>query len=231
MRQLRLLPLAVLSLGLGASEVRTQISAPTAPAPMTPAPMTSAPRTPTPAAPADPAVTADLTDLFKSFCIRAFPDDQAMDTEASARQATGLSPAQVARFLRADPGRGWAVTARSGPYIVTQERPPYRACAVRRMTPSGAFDSRDYLAAVQAYVAARGETLSSQPHVFQTLADGLGVEADVLTVVNPAGQPTREVFYLIRTNYHGSPPPDMRAEARGGAGVELRLVHQFQPSG
>jgi hypothetical protein len=178
----------------------------------------------------DPAVPPEIAEIYSSFCLQKFPDLTALGALASTRKAAVLDSTQVKRFLHSDPGRGWALHTGTGNYIILAEDPPFRTCSVRRMTPSGIADVKPYIAAVNAYIAAQnGKLIKMQPSQSKT-PDGI---ADVTTLpygmLNSAGKPS-ETFAVFLTNYHGRAPEDQRADATGGVGVEVRMVHQIVQS-
>jgi hypothetical protein len=106
-----------------------------------------------PANPPDPVAQRDeMIALYDELCLRAFPDDDAVARAVARYDARPLSPDQVRRFLHDDPGIGWEVRGRTGPFNVTIEQsPPYHACAVRTLTVSGFADLGPYQALAARY--------------------------------------------------------------------------------
>lgn len=170
----------------------------------------------------------EIADLFSSFCLQSFPDQAALDRLARSKAATAMKAEEVKAYLHADPGRGWYLRTPLARYAITIESPPYRACAVRRMTPSGVFTVQHYIDAVKAYAAAKTEKLVNMPPQKTTTPEGLDISAYPFAVLDAAGKAT-ETFMLILTNYHGRVAEPLRAEAGSGVGVEVRMVHQLPP--
>jgi hypothetical protein len=181
----------------------------------------------------DPATPAEMSEIYASFCLDRFPDDHAVDALAANRKALSLRPDEVQRYLKADPGRGWYLSAPTGTYVITIEAPPFHTCAVRRMTPNGIAGVLPYIAAVKAYVAGKGGKLVGIPPNQSKTPNGI---ADISTygygMFDPQGKPS-DTFAVILTNYHGHVPAEWQTAAKTGVGVEIRMVHQLlapQPS-
>jgi hypothetical protein len=178
----------------------------------------------------DPTVAPEIAEIYTSFCIEKFPDASAIGSLAKARKAAPLGQDQVKRFLHSDPGNGWTLHDGTGDYIILLEDPPYRACSVRRMTPSGVNDVKPYVAAVNAYIARKNGKLVGIPPSQNKTPDNI---ADISTygygMLDANGKPV-ETFAVILTNYHGHAPADEQAAAAGGVGVEVRMVHQILPT-
>jgi hypothetical protein len=170
------------------------------------------------------ALSDEMAAIFATFCIDRFPDDRALDTDAKAKKLVALTPDQVKRYLHDDPGRGWSIQGTSGRYVMTVEAPPYHACAVRSMTPAGLTDAQRYAAEIKDYAAKKGDQLSTSTQSTKT-PDGIDINAYVSPVTGPAVK-AQESFMLILSNYHGKVPAEFRADAKGGIGVEVRMVHQ-----
>lgn len=167
----------------------------------------------------------EMAAIFAAFCIDRFPDDRALDADAQAKKLTAMTPQQVKQYLHDDPGRGWLIQGASGRYIMTVEMPPFHACAVRSMTPAGLTDAQRYADEIKAYAAKQHEQISSLPMQSSKTPDGIDIHAYVSPLSGPGVRP-RESFMLILSNYHGRVPNDFRADAKGGVGVEVRMVHQ-----
>ena len=52
-------------------------------------------------------VLARMTALYDEVCVRTFPIDSAVDQLMAGKQATALTPEQVAIHLKSNPGHGW----------------------------------------------------------------------------------------------------------------------------
>jgi hypothetical protein len=184
-----------------------------------------------PAAHAQQAAMPDMATMtgdFERFCTAAFPDDAALAAVMTRSGATAMTDDEVRSFLHDDPGRGWWLTTVRATYAVTLESPPFHACAVRRMTPTGMSGSHAFSDVVARYASEKGLTrgplLAAQdekPHY------KLGSFA--LPLADAPGRRASHVFMLVVTAYtHGYPGRGAMAEdARGGPGVEIRMVHQM----
>ena len=177
--------------------------------------------------PPDPNAT-EMAEFFSSFCLQKFPDDSALDELAKNTHAVALRADEVTRYLHQDPGRGWSLKTPLAAYIVTIEAPPYHACAVRRMTPSGLRTAKPYMSAVSAFVSGRQVKVSNMPPSKQSTPSGLDISAYGFILSDATGKPIENLFLML-TNYLGRAPEDMRAAAAGGVGVEVRMVRQFRP--
>lgn len=178
------------------------------------------------------AVAADveqMTQLFDWVCLRAFPDQGAVDRAMSQAGGTAMKPGQVRAYLHDDPGRGWMLARPEATYVVTIEDPPYRACAVRRMTASGFPTVAPYLAAIREYAAGQRRALGKPFDQAIRTPDGLDISATIWPVGGlPDG--SADGVMLFRTNYHGGYAGPLAGDA-GGVGMEVRFVHQLRAPG
>jgi hypothetical protein len=144
-----------------------------------------------PAGAADIAPVADdeIAGLFAAFCLAAFPAAAPEEEAAKRRHAAAMTPAELARFLHGDPGRGWFLRTGAALYAVTIEAPPWRACAVRRMTPSGLAGATHYIAAVERHAARRHEKLVQVPPKRETSPDGADIVAYGYGVLDESRRP------------------------------------------
>jgi len=177
---------------------------------------------------AAPADDVEIAGLFAAFCLKAFPEPVALDRLAQAKSAVPMTADEVKSYLHADPGRGWHLRTQHALYAITIESPPYLACAVRRMTPSGMSTVQHYVDAVKAYVGGRSGTLVNAPPQKSRTPEGLDISGYPYALVDASGK-VSETFMVILTNYHGRASEPYRADAAGGVGVEVRMVHQFPP--
>jgi hypothetical protein len=168
----------------------------------------------------------ELAALFSAFCLEAFPAAASLDRVATARKAVVMKPEEVTSILHSDPGRGWMLRTPQALYGITIEYPPYNGCAVRRMTPVGVSGVKNYIAAINAYVAARNGKLVNLPPQKSATPGGADISMYGQGMVDASGKPS-ENFAVILTNYHGRPGGVWRADAGTGVGVEVRFVHQF----
>ena len=103
-----------------------------------------------------PPAPAEFVAFFTTYCLEKFPDDAALVSAASDSKLVALTPEQTRLFLKQDAGQGWLIQGESGKYILTDELPPYHACAVRHAvhTPFSVAPLKDladkYVAALSA---------------------------------------------------------------------------------
>jgi hypothetical protein len=169
-------------------------------------------------------VNEEIVGLFKDLCLDRFPNDDAVRIFAEGRHAQPMSAAEVRSYLRADPGHGWHLTTPLGLYAITIEEPPVRACAVRRMTPSGMSSAANYLQAITAFAKDHGLTLEPTRQQ-KASTGGVDITAFASVMKNGSGAESEQMI-LFLTNYHGRSPPNFAPDAQGGVGVEVRLVRQ-----
>jgi hypothetical protein len=166
--------------------------------------------------PPDPrAQLAEQLDIYDAICLRAFPDDAAVDQAMTARGAIALTPQQVRTHLHDDPGRGWTIQGRTGRFTVTVENPPFHACGVRTMTVAGYADMAPYRALADRFEAGGGFTP----------IPSISREIDNLTVTGAGegrqgGPKGSETLLVVLT----TPSPSTRDA--GHNAVEVRFVHQ-----
>lgn len=144
--------------------------------------------------------------LFTSLCLQKFPDDGALATEAAAK-GPALTTAQVKAFLHDDPGQGWTISGAETKYILTDEAPPYHACALRPPSPQPPNQS-PFFAAAKDFVAASGESLGPLRGRPVPGANGVYSVEIQASVLDGKGQPTPEAYIFIETNYPATTRPD-----------------------
>ena len=159
-----------------------------------------------------------MAGLYEELCLKAFPDDAAVDALMAAKKATPLAPDQVKVTLRDDPGRGWAMQDNGHTILVFLELPPYHACSVR--FPAG--NDMD----VSAYRSAADRYVRSNPR----FAPEPAYDADVGDIhihgTSEARQlPDGSTDTLMLIDQHITDP---QRRARGETGVMRRFVHQIR---
>ena len=108
---------------------------------------------------------ASLVSLYDRLCLQAFPDDEAIGKAVEAEG--GVRLADVRQYLHDDPGIGWALTDGRGQTIVTVEKPPYHACAVRRSLPVETVDLAPFDRAVASFQKTHGKLEKMPPVAFE----------------------------------------------------------------
>jgi len=162
---------------------------------------------------------SNMTALYEHVCLKAFPDDRAVEALLKTQDARELSPEEVKVTMGDDPARGWAL--KEGWATVWVEFPPFHACSVRWNTPQvGALDG--YRAVVAGYETAHGGFGPIEP--YDTEHGDIHIHAIGERRTLP--DQTAEALFVI--DQHVSDPK--RREA-GETGIVIRFVHQFtQPS-
>jgi hypothetical protein len=160
---------------------------------------------------------AAMTALYEQVCLKAFPDDKAVETLMKAQDARELTPDQVKVTMGADPARAWALPGAGA--TVWIEFPPFHACTVRWNT-SQVGDLGVYRAAAQAY-----ENTRSGFEPMNAMETDQG-PIHIHLVGEQRRFPDRSGESLMVIDQHISDP---KRRAAGETGVSLRFVHQFSP--
>lgn len=173
--------------------------------------------TPVPVLVADPRMTR-MAALYEEVCLKAFPDDTAVDTLMAAKGASALTPEEVKVTLVDDPGRGWTIQDEGKRVLIILETPPYHACSVRWPAPAGTPDMMPYRAVADRYMATRTGWTTMPPmemdrgdiHISATMSGRM------------SGRATETLMVIDQT------PADPARRAAGEGGVDRRLVHQMR---
>lgn len=173
-------------------------------------------------APAPDPMVERLVALYDEICLKAFPDDQAVDSLMAAKGATALTPEQVRVTLKDDPGRGWLLKDGNRTIQVMLELPPYHACSVRRTTPQGFGDLTAYRAVTDAFKQTRPGFAPAGPVDQDMGAIHIHALGEARTM--PGGK--TETLYLF--DQHVTDPA---RRARGETAVNIRFVHQIIDAG
>jgi len=175
------------------------------------------PQTPLPPAP------AEFVAFFSAYCLEKFPDDAALVLAASDRRFVALTSAETKLFLRGDPGQGWLIQGENGRYVLTDELPPYHACAVRHAvrTPFSVTDLKELAGK---YVAAKGHRLVDGPSLQTPMGEGIVSALTSQNEVDDKGVPTGETFMLAVVSY---PAQDQADGTKSQPFWEIRFVRQI----
>ncbi|MDB5735805.1 MAG: hypothetical protein JWN16_2442 [Alphaproteobacteria bacterium] len=152
-----------------------------------------------------PPVSAEFVRLFSSHCLSKFPD--ALAQAAVDEKLEPLTAAQVASYLHSDPGKGWLIAAADGNYVLTEEDPPYHACAVRRYA-TAMMDGKPLFAAAKAFVASSGRSFGTPQSSRRMIGPGIVSNGLLFPVIGATGQPTGEAFMFFVVAYPATTKAD-----------------------
>lgn len=173
--------------------------------------------------PQPPPAPQEFVAFFQAYCLEKFPDDPALVSAASDVKFTALTPSEKKLFLRSDPGQGWLIRGESGKYILTDELPPYHACAVRHAvrTPFSVTPLKEL---ADKYVTAKGHRLVDGPAIQTPMGDGIVSALSSQDEVDEKGVPTGEAFMLAVVSY---PAQTLADGTRSEPFWEIRFVRQI----
>lgn len=162
---------------------------------------------------------SQITALYDEVCLKAFPNDKAVEALMRSREAVEYTPEQMKVTFGDDPGRGWEL--RDGSASVWLEFPPYHACSVR-------WNAREfgglgpYRSVVRRYEQQHGGFVPMK-----------AMERDMGDIhVRATGERRRlangswETLYVFDQHI-----TDARRQAAGETGFVLRFVHQYRAAG
>jgi hypothetical protein len=161
---------------------------------------------------------SEMTALYQQVCLKAFPDDKAVEAVMAKRDARALTPDEVKITMGDDPARGWNLI-QDGSASVWLELPPYHACSVRWNT-SEIGDLHGYGAIAERYESARGGF-----HPIEPLEGDQG-DIHIHAVGEQRILPDQRSESLFIFDQHITDP---KRRAAGETGFVLRFVHQFAP--
>jgi hypothetical protein len=142
----------------------------------------------------------DMALLYQRVCLRAFPDEQAVQAALKDSRATPLGLDAVSALLHSTAGAGWVVTTAVGAYRVTIEKPPFNTCAVRRTTPDGLATAMPYIVGLQDYARSNSLLLGQVEPLEDRTAEGARVEVLATPMgTDPRAKPTEESMYTTTT--------------------------------
>lgn len=160
-----------------------------------------------------------MTSLYDQVCLKAFPDDKAVEALMSTEHAQPYTPEQVKVTMRDDPAEAWEL--QSGGGTVWIEFPPFHACSVRWNTPQ-IGDLSEYRSLANKYEHMTGGFSEIAP--YDTDQGDIHVHAIGEQRVLPDGR--RESLFIYDQHITNA-----KRRAAGETGVVLRFVHQFAPAG
>jgi len=163
---------------------------------------------------------SQMTALYEQVCLKAFPDDKAVQAVMMERNARPLTSDEVKITMGNDPARGWELAQYDGA-SVWLEFPPFHACSVRWHTPQ-IGDLHAYGSVAEKYESAKGGF-----HPIEAYDADQG-DIHVHAVGEQRILPDRSSESLFIFDQHITDP---KRRAAGEAGYVLRFVHQFAPPG
>jgi hypothetical protein len=153
--------------------------------------------------------------LYEEICLKAFPDDKAVEAIMIAQHAREFTPNEVRVTMRADPARGWEL--QDGSASIWIEYPPYHACSVRWNAPQmSKFDA--YRAVADKYEHSTGGFSPVNPY-----DDDQG-DIHIHAVGEQRALPDKSSESLFVFDQQINDP---KRRAAGETGVVLRFVHQY----
>ena len=120
--------------------------------------------------------------------------------------------------------RGWgATTPIPAKYVLTTERPPFHACAVRRYTDQ-VLDGAPFVAAARSFAVAHGHSLGPLQTRQRTIGPDIVSSAMMLQEVDEKGVPTLETYMFFVVSY----PAMTKADGTEGKPFyDIRFVRQI----
>jgi hypothetical protein len=160
--------------------------------------------------------SADLFKLYEQVCLKAFPDDKAVEALMKERNAREMAQDDVKVTMVNDPARGWKLPEGGSVWL---EFPPFHACSVRWTAPQ-IPDLGAYQAILEGYEKSRRGFTPIKP------MDGDKGDLHMHAIGDRRVLADSSVESLFFIDQHISNPK--RREA-GETGVSVRAVHQFAP--
>ncbi len=177
--------------------------------------------------PAPDAAASELAAVWRDACLQAFPDPARLTALAAADGYRAMTTDEAAQYLAGSAGQGWFSRTALAEYAVVIEAAGADSrgeCSVRRLTAAGMSTAAPYFAARDAWVAGRPGALRALAPQHARLPHGVESEGIGSELVALDGR-VSDVFLAVVTEYHGRYRGRDAVAARGGPGVEVRLVH------
>jgi len=161
-----------------------------------------------------------MTALYQDVCLKAFPNDKAVEAIMLAQKARPLTADEVKVTMREDPARAWEL--QDGSATVWIEFPPFHACSVRWNAPE-VGDLSQYRTIADEYERKTGGfTTAVTPYD----ADLDGIHIHAVGEQRALGEGGTESLFIFDQHL-----TDPKRRPAGETGVVLRFVHQFAPPG
>lgn len=159
-----------------------------------------------------PDLANEVANLFDLYCLKRYPDLDAMGTLALQRGDEALPAKGLPK-----PGKVWAVRGPSARSVVSAMAGPSGGCSVRRMSPVGLADTHPFLRVLDAFAKAHSLTLlAAEPML---LSD---VKIAAVSARDQSGSQV-ELFTVAIFNFRGHRPADLADAGEDGPGLEIYL--------
>ena len=170
-----------------------------------------------------PPVSDEFVRLFSSYCLKAFPDDQALHKLAESDRLEALTQAQVKTMLHKENGVGWVVGGVSARYVLTVEEPPFHTCALRRASEQP-LDGTPLMAAAKSFVEAGGHKLLPPVGHARPMNQGVISNSLILQELDEKDQPLPQAYMYFVVSYPATPHDD---GSMSKPFYEIRFVRQL----
>jgi hypothetical protein len=167
-------------------------------------------------------VSDEFVQLFSAYCLKAFPDDDAVLKQVRDGRLAPLSPAQVKSFLHKDSGMGWVVGSGSQ-YVLTIELPPFHTCSLRQVSDH-VLDGAPLMAAAKNFVEAGGHKLLPPVGHARPMSQGMVSNSLIAQELDDKDQPLPQAYMYFVVSY----PSVARADgSMSKPFYEIRFVRQI----
>jgi hypothetical protein len=172
---------------------------------------------------APPPVSDEFVRLFSAYCLKAFPDDEALLKQAANDKLDPLSPAQVKTMLHKDSGVGWVVGGTGISYVLTLEQPPFHTCALR-LASDHVLDGAPLLAAAKSFVEAGGHKLLPPVGHARPMVAGMVSNSLIAQELDDKDQPLPAAYMYFVVSY---PAREREDGSMSKPFYEIRFVRQI----
>jgi hypothetical protein len=160
-----------------------------------------------------------MTALYEQVCLKAFPDDKAVEALMRAQGAHPLTTEEVKVTLRDDPGRAWETKDRDATIWI--EFPPYHACSVRWSAPQIGL-LHEYRSIADNFERSKGGFSVMDPYD----TDFGDIHVHAIGEQRTMNDGTAESLFVFDQHI-----TDPKKRAAGETGYSVRFVHQIRSPG
>ena len=160
----------------------------------------------------DTGLSSEMAELFDLYCLKSYPDIDAMDRLAMQRSDMALPAADLPA-----PGKMWIAKTATGRSVVSGMAGPPGGCSVRRMTPGGLPDTRPFIRALNLWTEAH--------HLKFQAGEPMKLPGMIISggaIVDEAGNRIEAIMLSIVTLRPGE-PQTLAAPGDDGSRVEVYL--------